>query len=149
MKKTIITMLIALVAICASAETYNYLKFTKTNGSTVTCSVAGIKVTYDNSNITVTNDEGTTTIALSDVQDMYFSNDAGDPTPGYIAGDVNADGEVPELPYVKVGEYEYGNAGVTLESAVKIVAEAVGYTFEICKDGTVVVFKGSRRGSDG
>ena len=42
-----------------------------------------------------------------------------------------------------------GNAGVTLESAVKIVAEAVGYTFEICKDGTVVVFKGWRRGSDG
>ena len=39
MKKTIITMLIALVAICASAETYSYLKFTKTNGSTVTCSV--------------------------------------------------------------------------------------------------------------
>ena len=28
MKKTIITMLIALVAICASAETYSYLKFT-------------------------------------------------------------------------------------------------------------------------
>ena len=73
MKQTIITMLIALVA---------------------TCPVAGIKVTYDNSNITVTNDEGTTTIALSDVQEMYFSNDAGDPTPGYIAGDVNADGEV-------------------------------------------------------
>ena len=84
MKQTIITMLIALVALCASAETYNYL----------TCPVAGIKVTYDNSNITVTNDEGTTTIALSDVQEMYFSNDAGDPTPGYIAGDVNADGEV-------------------------------------------------------
>ena len=80
MKQTIITMLIALVALCASAET--------------TCPVAGIKVTYDNSNITVTNDEGTTTIALSDVQEMYFSNDAGDPTPGYIAGDVNADGEV-------------------------------------------------------
>ena len=36
MKKTIITMLIALVAMFASAETYNYLKFTKTNGSTVT-----------------------------------------------------------------------------------------------------------------
>ena len=54
---------------------------------------------------------------------------------------LNADGEVTELPYVKVGEYGYGNAGVTLESAVKIVAEAVGYTFEICKDGTVVVFK--------
>ena len=93
MKKTIITMLIALVAICASAETYSYLKFTKTNGSTVTCSVAGIKVTYDNSNITVTNDEGTTTIALSEVQDMYFSNEAGS-EPSYKVGDVNKDGSV-------------------------------------------------------
>ena len=86
-------MLIALVAICASAETYSYLKFTKTNGSTVTCSVAGIKVTYDNSNITVTNDEGTTTIALSEVQDMYFSNEAGS-EPSYKVGDVNRDGSV-------------------------------------------------------
>ena len=47
MKKTIITMLIALVAMFASAETYNYLKFTKTNGSTVTYSVEGLKLTYD------------------------------------------------------------------------------------------------------
>ena len=86
-------MLIALVAFVSSAETYSYLKFTKTNGSTVTCSVAGIKVTYDNSNITVTNDEGTTTIALSEVQDMYFSNEAGS-EPSYKVGDVNRDGSV-------------------------------------------------------
>ena len=86
-------MLIALVAICASAETYSYLKFTKTNGSTVTCSVEGIKVTYDNSNIIVTNAEGTTTIALADVQDMYFSNE-GSTTPAYKVGDVNMDGNV-------------------------------------------------------
>lgn len=85
-------MLIALVAICASAETYSYLKFTKTNGSTVTCSVEGIKVTYDNSNITVTNDEGTTTIALAEVQDMYFSNEAGEDD--YVRGDADGDGQV-------------------------------------------------------
>ena len=91
MKKTIITMLIALVAIMANAETYSYLKFTKTNGSTVTCSVAGIKVTYDNNNVTVTNDEGTTTIALAEVQDMYFSNEAGTT---FTRGDVNGDGTV-------------------------------------------------------
>lgn len=93
MKKTIITMLIAMVAMVASAETYSYLKFTKSNGTTVTCSVEGIKITYDNSNITVTNDEGTTTIALADVQDMYFSNEAGT-TPSYKVGDVNGDGNV-------------------------------------------------------
>ena len=93
MKKTIITMLIALVAICASAETYSYLKFTKTNGSTVTCSVEGLKITYDNTNVTVTNAEGTTTIALTEVQNMYFSNE-GSTTPTYKLGDVNMDGEV-------------------------------------------------------
>lgn len=86
-------MLIALVAICASAETYSYLKFTKTNGTTVTCSVEGLKITYDNANVTVTNAEGTTTIALAEVRDMYFSND-GSTTPVYQLGDVNMDGDV-------------------------------------------------------
>ena len=40
-------MLIALVAMFASAETYSYLKFTKTDNSTVAYSVEGLKVTYD------------------------------------------------------------------------------------------------------
>ena len=93
MKKTIITMLIALVAMLASAETYNYLKFTKTNGSTVTYSVEGIKITYDNSNVYVTNAETTATIPLAEVQDMYFSNEAGGES-DYKMGDVDKDGEV-------------------------------------------------------
>jgi len=93
MKKTIITMLIALVALLSSAETYSYLKFTRTNGSTVTCSVEGLKLTYDDSNVTVTNAEGTMTIALADVQDMYFSNEAGSSTT-LALGDVNGDGDI-------------------------------------------------------
>ena len=85
-------MLIALVAFCASTETYNYLKFTKTNGTTLTYSVEGLKITYDASNVTVKNAEGTATIALAEVQDMYFSNEAGGPE--FIRGDVNGDNEV-------------------------------------------------------
>ena len=85
-------MLIALVAMVASAETYNYLKFTKTNGTTLTYSVEGLKITYDASNVTVKNAEGTATIALAEVQDMYFSNEAGGPE--FIRGDVNGDNEV-------------------------------------------------------
>ena len=92
MKKTIITMLIALVTMVASAETYNYLKFTKTNGSTVTYSVEGLKLTYDNTNVTVNNVEGTATIALAEVQDMYFSNEPGGSD--FMPGDVNNDGNV-------------------------------------------------------
>ena len=92
MKKTIITMLIALVAMVASAETYNYLKFTKTNGTTLTYSVEGLKLTYDASNVIVNNVDGTATIALADVQDMYFSNEAGGND--FIRGDVNGDNTV-------------------------------------------------------
>ena len=88
MKKTIITMLIALVAIFASAETYNYLKFTKTNGTTLTYSVEGLKLTYDNTNVTINNVEGTATIALAEVQDLYFSNEPGSTNK---RGDVNGD----------------------------------------------------------
>ncbi len=89
MKKTIITMLIALVAMVASAETYSYLKFTKTDNSTVTYSVEGLKLTYDNTNVTITNVEGTATLPLAQVQNMEFTNEAGG-----INGDVNNDGEV-------------------------------------------------------
>ena len=92
MKKTIITMLIALVAIITSAETYSYLKFTKTNGSTLTYSAEGLKLTYDNTNVYVNNVETTATIALAEVQDMYFSNEAGGND--FLRGDVNGDGSV-------------------------------------------------------
>ena len=110
-------MLIALVAICASAETYSYLKFTKTNGSTVTCSVEGIKVTYTGSNITVTNNEGTTTIALSEVQDMYFSNEAGGAS--FIRGDVNNDGNVSIADVTALINYLLSNdaTGISVEAA--------------------------------
>ena len=93
MKKTIITMLIALVAMVASAETYNYLKFTKTDNSTVTYSVEGLKLTYDNTNVTITNVDGTATLALAQVKDMEFTNDASS-TSGALLGDVNGDGTV-------------------------------------------------------
>ena len=93
MKKTIITMLIALVAMFASAETYSYLKFTKTDNSTVAYSVEGLKVTYDASNVYITNAEGSATIALAQVKDMYFSNEGGT-TPTVMMGDVNNDGDV-------------------------------------------------------
>ncbi len=118
MKKTIITMLIALVAICASAETYSYLKFTRTNGSTVTCSVEGLKLTYDNTNVTITNAEGTTTIALAEVQDMYFSNEAGT-DPSYQLGDVNKDGNVNISDVTALINYllSHDDSGIDLDAA--------------------------------
>jgi len=118
MKKTIITMLIALVAIVASAETYNYLKFTKKGGSTVTYSVEGLKITYDDSNVTITNVDGTATIPLADVQDMYFSNEGGS-EPAYMRGDVDRDGYVDINDVTILIDYVLnGNAtGIDLDAA--------------------------------
>ena len=86
-------MLIALVAMTISAETYSYLKFTKTDNSTVTYSVEGLKLTYDNTNVTITNAEGTATLPLAQVQDMEFTNDGGSSSSAQL-GDVNGDGYV-------------------------------------------------------
>ena len=108
-------MLIALVAMVASAETYNYLKFTKTNGSTVTYSVEGLKLTYDNTNVTITNVDGTATIALTDVQDMYFSNEPGI---SFTLGDVNNDGIIDVTDVTALIAYILGaNNEIILEAA--------------------------------
>ncbi len=112
-------MLIALVAMTISAETYNYLKFTKTNGSTLTYSVEGLKLTYDNTNVYVTNAETTATIALAEVQDMYFSNEAGGSD--YKIGDVNKDGEVTISDVTALIDYLLGGD----ESTINVLAANV------------------------
>ena len=118
MKKTIITMLIALVAMFASAETYSYLKFTRVGGSTVTYSVEGLKLTYDSNNVYVTNAETSATIPLADVQEMYFSNEGGT-TPAAMRGDVNGDGLVSIDDVTALIDYLLGGdaTGINLDGA--------------------------------
>ena len=80
-------------------------------------SVEGLKVTYDASNVYITNAEGTATIALAQVKDMYFSNEGGT-TPTVMIGDVNNDG------YVTIGDVTAlidhllgGGDGINLDAA--------------------------------
>jgi len=102
MKRTIITLLVAVVA-CMSAmasdsdstTTYKYLAFTLSDGSVVTFTADGLSITYDDEgNATVTSDGTTTVLALSNLTNMYFTNDASGGTTTYQTGDVNGDGEV-------------------------------------------------------
>jgi len=113
MKKTIIMMLLALVAFCASAETYSYLRFTYNDASEVAYSVDGIVVTYDDTNIYVTNAEGTATLAIADVTKMYFSNDGTSSTGGdddhIMTGDVNHDGKLDITDVTLLIDYVLGN----------------------------------------
>ena len=110
-------MLIALVAMVASAETYNYLKFTKTDNTTLTYSVEGLKVTYDASNVYITNAEGSATIALAQVRDMYFSNEGGT-TPTVLTGDVNNSGDVTIADVTALIDYLLGGD----DSAINLAA---------------------------
>jgi len=94
MKKTIIMMLLALVAITVSAQTYSYLRFVFTDATEVAYSVNDIIVTYDDTNVYVNNADGTATIPLTIVSEMYFSNNGNsDSGHGYEPGDVDHSGD--------------------------------------------------------
>ena len=92
MKKAIIILLIAVASFNASAEIYSYLKFTKTDGTTLTCPVEDLRLTYDCSNVYISHAEGETEIALSALVSMCFTNE--NPQEPIVQGDVNSDGEV-------------------------------------------------------
>ena len=92
MKKAILTMMVALASLHASAEIYEYLNFTKTDGTTLTCPVEGLRLTYDSSNVYITYAEGEAEIALSVLECMFFSGEKSQDTS--LKGDVNSDGAV-------------------------------------------------------
>ena len=76
-------------AIAASATTYHTLTFAKTDGTTTAFATDGLVITYDDfAHAVITNNRTTATIALADLECMYFSNETN------VTGDVNDDGEV-------------------------------------------------------
>ena len=85
-------MLIVVASFNASAEIYSYLKFIKTDGTTLTCPVEELRLTYDSGNVYISHAEGKTEIALSSLKSMCFSNEI--PQDPGLRGDVNSDGEV-------------------------------------------------------
>ena len=92
MKKAIIILLIAVASFNASAEIYSYLKFTKTDGTTLICPVEELKLTYDSNNVYISHSEGEEEILLSSLVSMSFSNEK--PQDTGLRGDVNSDREV-------------------------------------------------------
>lgn len=73
MKKKVLIIIAAAVSIGTSAETYNYLTFSETSGAETSVSVSGLSIAYSNGNMIATNSSGTTTIALTSLSKMYFS----------------------------------------------------------------------------
>ncbi|MBR5062222.1 MAG: hypothetical protein IKX24_08810, partial [Prevotella sp.] len=65
--------LLAIVSAKALADGYPYLTFEQTNGTTTTIASTGVTITFNNGNLVATQDGTTTTIALADLNKMYFS----------------------------------------------------------------------------
>lgn len=80
---------LSLTATCVGAV--DTLTLVKLDGSRVSFSVEGLKITYDDFvHATVTNSETTSSIAVAELDYMRFENSD---TPS-LTGDVNGDGEV-------------------------------------------------------
>jgi hypothetical protein len=73
MRKILLMAGIALCAILVQAETYSYLVFTNTAGTTTAFSVPNLTLTVEGSNLQVKNDEGTVNLVLADLAAMQFS----------------------------------------------------------------------------
>ena len=70
----------------SQAASYETLTFVKTDGSAVAFSTSGLVITYDDyAHAIVANDETSDTLALAELDYMYFTG---------VVGDVNGDGEI-------------------------------------------------------
>jgi hypothetical protein len=81
------------VAMSAIADTgiYQSLTFIKTDGSKISYSADGLKITYDDfAHAVIENNETIDTLDLAGIVSMYFSND----NANSLKGDVNGDGEI-------------------------------------------------------
>lgn len=78
------------MALATSATTYHTLTFAQTDGTTISFTVDGLIITYDDfAHAVITNNVTTATINLADLDCMYFSVGTAS-----VKGDVNGDGEV-------------------------------------------------------
>ncbi len=92
MIRTLATTLLMALAVSptAGAGSFDYLHFI-VNGSDQCYSANGLRITYGDGDATVTTAENIThVLTLSDVSEMYFSEDASTA----LTGDVNGDGLV-------------------------------------------------------
>lgn len=67
-------LLMALGAVSASAQSYNYLTLQQTGGNEQSLAISGLKITFSDGNLVATNGSQTATIPLEKMQKMYFSS---------------------------------------------------------------------------
>ena len=74
MKKILMTTTVLLGSLGAEAYDYPYLTLQKTDGTAVTLSVEQLQLTFADGKLTATNSDGSQTMALTDLNKMFFTD---------------------------------------------------------------------------
>ncbi|MGI6231760.1 MAG: hypothetical protein ACOYJF_02790 [Prevotella sp.] len=74
MKKISTLLLCVALSLPIMADDYSYLNVKSADGTVTSLSVTNLKITFSNGKLVATNDSGTTSLTLSDLSQMYFSN---------------------------------------------------------------------------
>ncbi|MBQ3631517.1 MAG: dockerin type I repeat-containing protein [Prevotella sp.] len=111
--KKLLTMLLAIAALAASADnvTYNYLVMKQNEGTLTPLSVVGLELTFSDGLLHATCADGDRTFTLASLASMFFSETA-TPQPAVLLGDANDDGVVNVADYVAVSHHITGNTPV-------------------------------------
>ena len=90
-RKAVVTAMVMMAGVMANAGNEYYLKFTKTDNTSVCFPAEGLKLTYDADHVIVHTGSTTTLLPLDQVRDMQFTTEH---EVNVRAEDVNQDGEV-------------------------------------------------------
>lgn len=93
MKKLMIMLMAAWVAVAAQAYDYPYLTFENADGTQSSVSVESLTLTVSDGQIVAVGADGTQTYPLASLSKMFFSKEAAQPT-GINAVDAQADSPV-------------------------------------------------------
>ena len=74
MGKVFITAVMVLIGMSVSAEDYNYLTFETSSGTTTSVALSNLKITFANGKLVAVNSATSTSLTLSELSKMYFSN---------------------------------------------------------------------------
>ena len=103
------------------ADDYSYLSFESTDGSAQTFTAQGLEISFSNGNAVVTSGNEQTTIALSSLVRMTFTNDSGTTAIQSLSTQSDSRYEVWTVSGVYMGQYDSRAALQQLTHGVYVV----------------------------
>lgn len=123
----LLVALMATVLANVMADEYPFLTFEQTNGTTTTIAATGTTITFKNGNLIATQNGETKTIALTDLNKMYFSTTS---AVRNMYAEEESDYEIYSIEGCKMGTYKnLSDAQAILKQGIYVVKKS-GKTYK-------------------